>query len=265
MNPRDRAAFEADSSGALRLSHSSDRAELIGTETGVGARALLSDHAWNDRENAREEKRLRDAGEHVPPKLTPAEQSRRYLGVDGVEELLETAPKAHRGGGGGNATTGVLIFRHCDVCDRQWKRATVKAAALKGSQIIWTRVCDCPNAGFIEKPGTAQLIGAKPLRGGGGGSRGTHKPRKSGAFDRRLETIESEPRSLRQEVGMTAMTRANIAAIEKETGVNLAGLAAAIGILQSRPDANAQFALRVILGAVPDPKERRRARRQRAA
>lgn len=78
-----------------------------------------------------------------------------------------TKPARRSSGGSGNSLSGVLYYRHCSVCGRQWRRTTIKATATEKRRIKLKPVCQC-NADYVERRGAAQQMGASSSGAGGG-------------------------------------------------------------------------------------------------
>lgn len=114
--------------------------------------------------------------------------------------------------------------------------------------------CNCPVCNRVT-PSTLQRDGLV-IKGGSKNSgklRRDKKPNKAGTIG---VQIEDEPRTVKRDARVTESTDYALEAIEQETGINVAGLLAAIGILRDRGDAQAVFALKTVFRAAPGHEER---------
>lgn len=160
----------------------------------------------------------------APAEPDDREHDRDYLG-DSPENLMRAGMTGHMGGGKGNSSK---IRRN-------------------------------PETGKLEQ---VQLLGAKAAghaSSSGGGK--LYKNKRSGGSGSSMLTIEPEPRTKSFKGRCSESTATGIKKFQQETGVNIAGILAAVAILHEADSFLARQALATLLAAVP---RRRRARRSAA-
>jgi len=216
------------------------------------------------------------ARDENPQAIADTEKATDPIG-DRIENIMGVNRRVHAGGGGGNVTKikQEPIFEPCKTCGGHGVDLKAAAAMPKDRRFALESlpVCiKCKGEGKVKvgsRTVMVQLLGAKSAGGGGGSGGGKMKRDKKGgaaygegyilaSYGGRYETIEEEPRTEFRTARVTQSTDEVLDELEQETGVNTAGLLAAVATLRKKcHDPNAQIALAMLLGVAPAPKQRR--------